>query len=131
MKTYFFLFFYLFIVSCKDTPPVSTPTTGNITGMIVDTAGNPIAKALIQSSPPSSQVFSATDGSYRLPDVFPGIFIITAQRSGIGSGTATVNVAAGKTIEANIILIPVPPTTGTLTGQVIDSGGKAVAGATV
>src|SRR5207244_13287963 len=89
----------LSLFSCTKDTSVTVSTVGNIFGIIVDTNGVAVTKALVQSSPPSSQIFSEQNGYYKLPDVVPGTYIISAQKSGIGSGTATISVRAGKSVE--------------------------------
>jgi hypothetical protein len=127
----FFCFALFALNSCTKESTVTPAASANIFGVIVDTAGNPVARAVIQSSPPSSQIFSASDGTYKLFDVIPGLYTITAQKAGVGSGSATITAANGKTIEANIILTPDPVTTGTITGKVVDSAGNGVTGAAI
>lgn len=117
--------------SCSKDQPTANPTTGTIVGRVVDSVGNAVSTALISSAPPSSQVFSDPSGSYTLPDLTPGIYTVTASKTGLGSGSAAVNVVAGKTVTANIILSPLAATTGMISGTVVDSAGNGVQGAQV
>ena len=125
------LFLTISISACGGDSDITVSQTGSITGIVVDSGGNPVAKALLQSSPPSSQIFSTLDGKYVLPDVLPGVYVVSAEKIGVGNGLANVNVIAGKTVTANIILSPAPITTGTISGKVTDSSGSGIMDAVI
>jgi hypothetical protein len=127
----FILLTSFLVWSCSKNSGTSAPETGTITGIIVDTANNPVAKALIQSTPPSSQIFSSSDGSYTLEDLAAGQYTVTASKTNIGNGSAVVTVTAGKTTTAVIMLTPGPVTTGILIGTVVDSNNSPVSGAEI
>jgi hypothetical protein len=110
---------------------VSNETTGTIKGTVIDTSGVPVDKALISSTPPSSQLLTSSDGSFSLPDLAPGVYTVLAEKQTVGSGQGTVNVSAGKTTTATIILTPGPITTGVISGVVLDAANAPVSGATI
>lgn len=129
-----FLFTVLFatgLLSCDSTSPETTQTTGTISGIVVDSSGSPVEQALIYTVPPTSQIFSAAQGNYKLENVSPGAYSVLASRSTVGSGTASISVIECKTTTANIILSPMPPTKGSITGKVLDADGSSVDSVTI
>ncbi|MBS1902681.1 MAG: carboxypeptidase regulatory-like domain-containing protein [Bacteroidetes bacterium] len=123
--------FLSIFIGCSKDVVTSSPTTGTISGTVIDSNGTGVSGALISSSPASSQLLSDATGSYTLPDLTPGFYTVTASKEPTGTGSAAVNVVAGKTTTAIIRLNPAPLTTGILVGTVTDTGGVGIAGADV
>ena len=104
----FAVLFSFLILSCSD-DPVSSVSTGTITGKVTNSTDNsPIAQASITTNPATSAVTTDANGSFILDDVTDGEITITATKSGFISGSVRVLVLKEKTIEANIVLNPTP-----------------------
>jgi galactose oxidase-like protein/carboxypeptidase family protein len=100
---------------------------GNVTGLIVNSAGTGLAGAAASARGLSTT--SAADGSYTLNNLPAGSTTISALLSGFQSGSATVTVVAGITTTApNITLAS---GSGSITGTVKSTSGTAIAGASV
>ncbi|HEY6171477.1 MAG TPA: LamG-like jellyroll fold domain-containing protein [Candidatus Kapabacteria bacterium] len=121
----------LTLVSCSENAAVNQEAFGSIMGKVVDTTGSAIGNAIITTSPPSSQTYTAGDGSYELESVPSDVYIVRAEKTSVGYGSATISVLAGKTTTANIILSPYAPTTGVIKGKVTDRDGISISGALV
>jgi hypothetical protein len=100
---------------------------GNVTGLIVNSAGTGLAGAAVSARGLSTT--SAADGSYTLNNLPAGSTTISALLSGFQSGSATVTVVAATTTAApNITLAS---GSGSITGTVKSTSGTAIAGASV
>ncbi len=87
----------------NSTEPI--PTTGNIQGTVTSPTGDTlIVGAIITTSPPTSSVTTGADGGFKIPDVHPDTYTVTANKNGYKPGNATISVNAGKTVTANIQL---------------------------
>ncbi len=85
--------------------------TGGLTGVVVDTSGNPVPRAAVRVEimTPSGQVFTArteTDrrghfGFRRLP-AGPGV--VKAGKRGVGRGAVRGQIIAGQVVQARIVL---------------------------
>lgn len=107
------------IVACESSP--TAPTTGTIAGVALDKNSNaPVAGALISTVPATQSILTQADGTYVLGDVQPGAYVVHANKNDSLIGTATVNVVAGKTSSATIIL-STPAATGTVAGLIKDA----------
>ncbi|WP_377890517.1 collagen binding domain-containing protein [Alkalihalobacillus sp. R86527] len=106
--------------------------TGNITGVITDTDGNPISNATVIVTDPTNTavatVISASDGTYTVPQLDPGEYTVTASESGSGANVVTGTVTPGDESGVDITLIPLGAV---VQGTVLDTGGEVVVGATV
>lgn len=119
-------------------------------GVVTDLQGTPIAGARIWLRESSDTATSAADGTYRLPYVFPGIYVVMASDSvlaaeGIGRAIPTrVSMFRPGDIVENIELNPrsvvlplvcpaksYKPGTGVLLAHIVDAAGAPVAGARV
>ena len=121
----------ILIASCGNGDEATPQTTGSISGIIIDSSFHSVENATVSTSPASSQLLTKIDGSYKIEDISPGTYTVLASKTGVGSGTATIEVIAGKTTTANITLSPLPPTTGIISGVVTDSTGTPIANAEV
>ncbi len=124
---------------------ISVPATGRIVGKLVDEKGNPIAgefvsvwkedetqeERLLGYNLPTA--VTKSDGSFTLENLPEGSYII-ATSFGVAGGLMTtwqnVYVRKGETAKATVTVISEMPTV-SITGEVIDSSGKPVSGATV
>jgi protocatechuate 3,4-dioxygenase beta subunit len=124
---------------------ISVPATGGIVGKLVDEKGNPIAgefvsvwkedetqeERLLGYNLPTA--VTKSDGSFTLENLPERSYII-ATSFGVAGGLVTtwqnVYVRKGETAKATVAVISEMPTV-SITGEVIDSSGKPVSGATV
>lgn len=124
---------------------ISVPATGRIVGKLVDEKGNPIAgefvsvwkedetqeERLLGYNLPTA--VTKSDGSFTLENLPEGSYIISTS-FGVAVGLVTtwqnVYVRKGETAKATVTVISEMPTV-SITGEVIDSSGKPVSGATV
>ena len=124
---------------------ISVPATGRIVGKLVDEKGNPIAgefvsvwkedetqeERLLGYNLPTA--VTKSDGSFTLENLPEGSYIISTS-FGVAVGLVTtwqnVRVRGGETAKVTVTVISEMPTV-SITGEVIDSSGKPVSGATV
>jgi protocatechuate 3,4-dioxygenase beta subunit len=124
---------------------ISVPATGRIVGKLVDEKGNPIAgefvsvwkedetqeERLLGYNLPTA--VTKSDGSFTLENLPEGSYII-ATSFGVAGGLVTtwqnVRVRGGETAKVTVTVRNEMPTV-SITGEVIDSSGKPVSGATV
>jgi hypothetical protein len=124
---------------------LSFPATGRIVGKLVDEKGNPIAgefvsvwkedetqeERLLGYNLPTA--VTKSDGSFTLENLPEGSYII-ATSFGVAGGLVTtwqnVRVRGGETAKVTVTVRNEMPTV-SITGEVIDSSGKPVSGATV
>jgi hypothetical protein len=138
----------LFVLPSGDpsgTPPCSA-SPGSITGSVVNAqTGNPIASAmLIAQGPTPALAFSAQDGSFSLPNLLPGSYVVSVTGDGYVGQQTSVQLASGQALALSppIALQPLPfyqiqiQTTGStilapngqvqLTAVALDSSGNPV-----
>src|SRR5205085_1397874 len=102
--------------------------TGNITGLVKDAGGNPVAAATVTAGGKSTT--TASNGSYTLNSVATGTQTVTASKSLYLSGSVQVNVPRRATITASTILLT--PNWGSVSGTVTIAGtGTPIAGVTI
>ena len=110
------LIFMFFLFSCgKKETTEPAPTTGTISGTVMNKAGDAVVSAaIITTEPPTSSVSSNADGKYTIEDVDPSDYIVQALKDGYDPGNVNVTVKAGKTaiadIRLGILLANHPPT---------------------
>jgi hypothetical protein len=98
--------------------PTPQPTAGEISGRVIDaSSGSPIPKAHVYTNPPTISVTANEQGLYFIPEVVPGIYAITATKSGYASASVSVAVTAGRATTADIHLAAVPTGVPTPTPQ--------------
>lgn len=78
-------------------------TTGAIAGKVTDGSGSPVSQANIFTQPPSSSVTSDVQGNYRIVDLSPDTYTVTALK-GDSAASRQVVVRAGETTVADIPL---------------------------
>ncbi len=124
---------------------ISVPATGRIVGKLVDEKGNPIAGEFVSVWREESAweerllmrhepiAVTKSDGSFTLENLPEGSYII-ATSFGVAGGLMTtwqnVRVRGGETAKVTVTVRNEMPTV-SITGEVIDSSGKPVSGATV
>lgn len=117
-----------------------TGETGDVSGVVTDTAGEPLAGAEVRVLPPSeARVWwharplaarSGTDGRFALTRVPSGLVVVRASAPGsVAQTIADVEIAAGRTTEAAFALAP--RSAGAVSGSVRDEQGTALPGALV
>jgi len=105
------------------------PSGGAIEGTVRDTNGNPIGGATVTTSPGGYTATTGSDGFYRMWNVAPGTYSVTAQKAGYTTQTHTNrNVVAGQITVVDFTLSVIP---GAISGVVRDSANNPVSGATV
>ncbi|MHB2154054.1 carboxypeptidase regulatory-like domain-containing protein [Calditrichota bacterium GD2] len=106
----------LFILSCsKKETTEPAPTTGTISGTVMNKAGDAaVPAAIVTTEPPTSSVSTDNQGKYTIEEVDPGDYIVQAVKDGFDPGNVNVTVKAGKTVTADIrmgiLLANHPPT---------------------
>ena len=81
------------------------PTTGTISGTVTEEGtGTPIAGASVSTQPATTIAISDTQGNYKIDDVAPGSYTLTASASGYTDDSTNVTVTAGQTSTANLAL---------------------------
>ncbi|MBM7553900.1 carboxypeptidase regulatory-like domain-containing protein [Thalassobacillus pellis] len=108
---------------------VLVPNPGSINGQITNlTTGNPIEGATVTildgiSQLPVSVTTTTLFGNYTVSGLSPGPYIVTASRTGFGTGQLGAFVLSDTTVTADIALTPNP---GTITGTVVDTNGDPI-----
>jgi protocatechuate 3,4-dioxygenase beta subunit len=135
--------------------PVPQPVLGNVTGMVTDSDGKPLAGAFVElSASPSTTggsggsptgttivrpplpirvAITDTNGQYKFENVPAGTYTVTARDKGFEPATsAAFTVAKGDNTAPTLKLTAAPaPVVGNVSGLVTDSSGKPIAGALV
>ncbi len=116
----------------RDFSLTATPTTGIVTGTVVNAANNQtIAGATVRVVSTNQTATTSANGAFTLTSVPAGTQTLSTSATGFTTFAGTVNVLAGQTISVTIGLQPTV-TTGTVTGTVINaSNSQAIAGATI
>ena len=133
---------------------VPAPVFGSVTGTVTDSAGKPIAGALVEISPPILPLGGAgqgastpviyppgpvqvaktdSNGKYTFDMVQTGTYVASAWADGFQKSTsAPFTVAQGSNTVPALVLTALPtPVFGSVTGTVTDSKGNPLAGAVV
>jgi TonB-dependent receptor len=83
--------------------------TGGITGSVLDSAGAILVSAKVEVEPGDRQVPSDNQGQFRIPNLPPGQYTLTATYVGFKAYTATVTVSAGQTANLTATLQVLSP----------------------
>src|SRR5947209_6063878 len=82
----------LFLALLLPFPAITQTTAGSISGQVTDPSGAPVAQVTItatnQANHDQRSVQTLSDGTYRLPDVLPGTYDITAAISGFSTSVS-------------------------------------------
>lgn len=114
----------LAIAGCKpaENPvdPVTTSTTGTISGRITSTPyGNPLIQAIVTTTPATASVTTDIYGYFYIENVKPGAYSVVANKTGYDSLSAKITVNANANSTADIQLKATAP--GMLKGIVVNA----------
>ncbi len=108
----------------QETDTTTIPTTGGIQGVITDAlSSDPLSGANITTVPASSLVTSDDQGQYSIMNLTPGSYKINVTKTGYGSNSGDVTVAAGESVTANFTLLI---STGSISGTVTEVDSASV-----
>jgi len=130
------LFFLITVTGCKkeEENPITAPssTVGQIEGYVKQAnTGKGIALVNITTKNSTHAVNTDSTGFYRLPNVRPGSYTLTAVKAGYDSSVVQVSVDTGKTTKADFIMY-LSQRPGGITGRIIDqSSGSGLEGVKV
>ncbi|MEI2325688.1 carboxypeptidase regulatory-like domain-containing protein [Priestia megaterium] len=109
-----------------------TPNPGSLDGIIInEQTGESIAGAnvIIRRAGTTSIIVANTttdlQGNYRLDNLSPGSYLVTATEPGFGTNTVGVIIISDTVATANVLLTPL---TGSITGTVVDPQGNPITG---
>lgn len=106
-----FIAIFIFFSGCSkdESSPLESEITGNIAGKVtfINTV-NPIASATIKTIPEISTILSDQLGNFSFNNVAPGVYTVTASKSGYISNSTIITVSSNNTATANIQLTPEP-----------------------
>lgn len=89
----------------NDTGTQPVATTGKIQGTVRDAlSGEPLGQVLITTIPASQSITTASDGTFTISEVIPTQYAVRAVKAGYVSASVNVQVAAGATATADILL---------------------------
>jgi large repetitive protein len=94
---------------------------GTIKGIIIDSEKNPVAEATVRIYGKDMTTYSNNEGEFTFENVPVGIYKILAEKAGIGSGMAEVEVKDGQISEVTIILSKTETGYGSLKGVVLNA----------
>jgi hypothetical protein len=121
-----------------DPGPVGTPAVdhGGIAGTVKDPSGVTVAGASVSTVPPTVSALTDASGNFSLTSIPIGAYGLVAAKSGYVNGTlAAVGVGAGASVQVSLVLVPTPPTVGSVSGKIFAPSGfaapAALAGAQV
>lgn len=98
-----------FIVTACE-PPTTAPTTGDISGTILDASSSqPISGATITTDPITSSKTTDSEGAFTIEGVEPGTYTVQASKTSYHTNTTIVSIVAGETASADIQLTPQGP----------------------
>lgn len=104
---------------------------GAVSGVVTDTNGNPLPDTVVRvfsNNITVGRINTSEDGSYIIPNLSPGTYILSARAEGFGGETLGVIIEPAQTTPLNIRMTPNP---GTVTGKITDSAGLPIAGALI
>jgi hypothetical protein len=103
----------LFLISCSKNPQEPEVLLGIITGRITDFETNePLPGARVTTSPTTSSKITDASGSYTIPDVEPGTYVVTSEKDGYITRSVSVNVEADRNVSADLQLPALKPALG-------------------
>lgn len=94
-----------FAIGCKEKPTESVPIVTSITGKVFDkqTTGS-LPGVNVVTIPTTSSNTTDANGNYTIKDIKPGQYTVSASKDGYNTGMVIVEVAEGKTVNADINL---------------------------
>jgi len=105
-------------------PPPPAPTTGPLTGRVVDAGGAPLPDVAITVG--ATTALTGEDGAFTIPDLPIGPVEVAAARGGYESATATATIVGGTGATVELTLARVQPKS-QIRGVVRDFNGKGLA----
>lgn len=105
-------------------PPPPAPTTGPLTGRVLDAGGAPLPDVTITVG--AATVLSGDDGTFTIPDLPIGAVEVAAARGGYESATATTTIVGGTGATVELTLARVQPKS-QIRGVVRDFNGQGLA----
>ena len=103
------LAFALFLI-CSGTPSVDAALTGMVTGLVVDSEGEPLKDVVVflrslDGSNPNRKAETNKKGKYRLTNVIPGKYVIVATLDGYQhKNTQVIRVSSNGTSKVSLYL---------------------------
>jgi hypothetical protein len=98
--------FLILLASCGGEETTEPIATGTINGFVYDGYANAaIDTAEVITNPPSSAVITDDKGEYKILNVEPGVYRVTAYKMGYDSAGVYISVSAGNTTIADIPLL--------------------------
>jgi hypothetical protein len=95
----------LFISSCTDNSGTgNNGSTGKLKGTVFDKNGKIISDVQISTLPVTSTTSTDASGEFQIYNVPTGTYVVTANKSGYSTGSATADIAAGYPTNVTIIL---------------------------
>jgi hypothetical protein len=128
IKLILIFFIIILLSSCKKNDTSVDPNAvqfGTISGKVVEAvSGNPVSKVNIKTTPSTNSILTDESGNFKIENVTPGEYKVTAQKNNYDSSSVTIQVSSGIIASADISLNQTDPsnliTTGALTGKVLD-----------
>ncbi|MDE3110243.1 MAG: carboxypeptidase regulatory-like domain-containing protein, partial [Acidobacteriota bacterium] len=108
-----------------------TPTTGAVSGTVVDNNGTPLAGATVMLAGTSSTTSTAADGTFTLSSISPGAYTLQASMVGYSAASQSVSVTAGTDLDVGNLTLSPNALYATLTGTVTNSAGTGLQNVTV
>ncbi|MBK9033924.1 MAG: carboxypeptidase regulatory-like domain-containing protein [Myxococcales bacterium] len=105
-------------------PPPPLPTTGPLTGRVLDDSGAPLPDTTITIG--GATLLTGDDGTFAAPDLGVGAVEIAAERGGYEPAQATVTIVGGVGATVELVLVRIKPNS-QIRGLVRDFGGKGLA----
>jgi hypothetical protein len=113
--------FAAFLSSCISlTAPAYAGTTGNITGVVTDTSGKPVADVKVTAASPSQTASTTTDGRgfYTLLNLNPDTYTVSFQKAGYADvAQPGIVVYQDQTVRANQTMTPQLKTIASVTSR--------------
>ncbi len=121
----------VFTASCSGKnggPGTTALDRGTVAGTVKDQAGAAVAAASITTDPVTVTVSTDATGKFTLSSIPIGTYTVIASKAGYVDGKlAAVGLGAGGTVNVSLVLTPVPPKVGTISGTIRGrSGGTSV-----
>ncbi|MDZ4745557.1 MAG: LamG-like jellyroll fold domain-containing protein [bacterium] len=85
----------------------------------------------IITTPPSSTILTDSSGQFVIADVTPGPYIIVGNYHDSATAQATVHVVAGRSVQADLVLLFEPLTKGSILGKVRNETGQGMSNASI
>lgn len=92
------------LVALAAAGPLEGQATGQITGIVKNSDGQPTASATVMVRGTRLSTVTGEDGRYTLAEVPAGSYTVVAALIGYGFATATANVAAGQVVQLDFAL---------------------------